>query len=440
MSNIIQSFKNVYISQHNSGYLFDLIISKIIKVHHNYKQLIFNNVHKYKENMIQLQELIFNDSFVNIYNNVSKSGKIDLEEVLIQLNQATVSKFEFILLQDLKNKFQQQAIIDLQEQSQSSNVLYQTKFTENKYITPPLQTQNLKNLTQDIKSQASSDIESQASSDIESQASDFDLIQTHSHQFCSEDSIFTNANYLFKFSLNNAKSIHLDNIKIKCYMYNINEHNNKFHLIEQSSKTLITIPIGYYDINTLLNTISNVLNYKSVNKNKDYVYKAYINTIKNKVCISCETSKDTTDALQTKNILFGISFGNTSRLSNILGFYKDEYFNNNMYMAETHPNINIYDEIYLRLYLNNKEVRRYSSSKKNFYYFQIFDLDMVKSFSKNIIFDYNKNNENISSVFEITQDNLDINELSIEFYDTNTNIINDNIFFKCTITFEYICN
>ena len=77
--NIRESFKKVFVSQRNSGYLFDLIITKILRYSPNYQQIIFNNIHIYKENILDLQELIFNDSFSNIYNNLSKSGNIDLE-------------------------------------------------------------------------------------------------------------------------------------------------------------------------------------------------------------------------------------------------------------------------------------------------------------------------------------------------------------------------
>ena len=62
------------------------------------------NVFK-KDFIIQLQELIYNDSFVNIYNNIQSYGKVDLEEVLIELNKITVLKFEQLLFNDLSEKF-----------------------------------------------------------------------------------------------------------------------------------------------------------------------------------------------------------------------------------------------------------------------------------------------------------------------------------------------
>lgn len=401
MSNIIHSFKNMYISQHNSGYLFDLIISKILKSFPNYQQLVFIHIHKYKENIISLQELIFNDSFANIYNNVSKSGKLDLEEVLIQLNKITVSKFEFILLQDLKDKFQQS--------------------TERTETIPKIP---LSQSGASSKFHVDRDDTEESNSDCPSDE-EVVKIQTRSHQFCSDNAVFINGNYLFKISLNKIKSIRLDNFKIKCNIYNINEYNNKFYLMEQNSKILITIPIGYYNLNNLLETITEILNFKSINRTKDYSYRVWTNLVKNKVCIACESPKD------NKNILFGLSFGNVPELSNMLGFCKEEYFNNNMYMAESYPDVNIFDELYIRLFINNKEVRRYSSSKQNFYYFEIFDLCMKTAFGKNVIFDYR------DTLFEITQDDLDMKDLSIQIYNTHNNIINDTIPFKCIFTFEY---
>lgn len=426
-SNIIQSFKNVFISQRNSGYLFDLIISKISRNFPNYNEIIFANIHKYRENIINLQEFIFNDSFVNIYNNLfkeSQSENVDLEEVLIELNKITVSKFEIIIHKDLKNKSMQITAEPTKITPESTQVT-QKPSESNQVIQKPIESNQVIQVAQQNSIKKNIIMED----DIDVQ----DNYKVLSHQFCSEDAVFENGRYSFQFFLNNVQSINLDNIKIKCNMYNINEYNNKFYLLEQNSKTIITIPMGYYDIDTLLKTITSLLNNVSINKNKDYRFNVYNNKIKNRVFFVCESKEN---ERLNKNTIFGLLFKKDKNyinysLSDMLGFEKDEYFNNNIYVAELHPIVNIYDEVYTKIFLNNKEIRRYSTSKKGFYYFETFDLDMDKDFGKGMHIELSIN------PFEITQNNFDIKDISIQFNNTYDYYIHNIIPFKCIFTFEY---
>jgi hypothetical protein len=427
-SNIIQSFKNVFIAQRNSGYLFDLVVSKILRNFPNYNEIIFANINKYRENIINLQELIFTDSFVNIYNNLfkaSKSENVDLEEVLIELNKITVSKFEIILHNDLKNKFTQK--------SSEYNQVTQ-KPSEYNQVTQVTQKPSEYNQVTQKPSESNQVTQKSIKENIIMENDVQDNYKVLSRQFCSEDAVFENGKYSFQFFLNNVQSINLDNIKIKCNMYNINEYNNKFYLLEQNSKTIITIPMGYYDIDTLLKTITSLLNNVSINKNKDYKFNVYNNKIKNRVFFVCESKEN---ERLNKNTMFGLLFKRDKNyinysLSDMLGFERDEYFNNNIYVAELHPIVNIYDEVYTKIFLNNKEIRRYSTSKKDFYYFDTFDLDMDKDFGKGIQIELS------ISPFEITENNFDIKDISIQFNNTYDYYIHNIIPFKCILTFEYV--
>ena len=85
MSDITESFRNVFISQKNSGYLFELIITKILQNDPHFKQYIINYIDIYKSNIIDLQSFIFEDNFAKIYTEMKSSGSIDLEEILIAL-------------------------------------------------------------------------------------------------------------------------------------------------------------------------------------------------------------------------------------------------------------------------------------------------------------------------------------------------------------------
>ena len=86
MSDITKSFRNVFISQKNSGYLFELIITKILQNNPNYKKYVINYIDLYKSNLIDLQSFIFEDNFANIYNEMKSSESVDLEQILILLN------------------------------------------------------------------------------------------------------------------------------------------------------------------------------------------------------------------------------------------------------------------------------------------------------------------------------------------------------------------
>ena len=48
MSDISQSFRQVFISQKNSGYLFELIITKVLQANPHFKKYIINFIDVYK--------------------------------------------------------------------------------------------------------------------------------------------------------------------------------------------------------------------------------------------------------------------------------------------------------------------------------------------------------------------------------------------------------
>ena len=128
---------------------------------------------------------------------------------------------------------------------------------------------------------------------------------------------------------------------------NINEHNNKIQLIENTSKITIIIPQGNYNIQNLVNIIEQLINDKSVFKSYKIVYDKNRNRIK----ISNE---------KNFNIIFIENEVNNIQLKDILGFTKNEYSSNNIYSSENETNDNIYKEIYIK---NNTE----RSELNNFY-------------------------------------------------------------------------
>mgnify|MGYP003345146354 FL=1 len=115
MSDIIHRFKNVFLSIKNSDYLFNIIINKL-----NQKKIyITENLDLYKQNFLELKNMIFEDYFINIYNDLFNINQnVNLEDVLIKLNQIAVSKFEYILSQEY---IQKQYLYQIQNNNTNTN-------------------------------------------------------------------------------------------------------------------------------------------------------------------------------------------------------------------------------------------------------------------------------------------------------------------------------
>ena len=231
--------------------------------------------------------------------------------------------------------------------------------------------------------------------------------------------------------MKNIKSVNLDNIQIKCNLYNITENNNKFYLIEQDSKILVSIPVGNYNLDSLLSCISESINDVSINANKGYVYKVFNNRFKNKVCFLCDlVDKDKI----LRPVTFGLSFSNAKSnnkpLYKMLGFNKIEYTNSTLYIAEDFHNINIYDELYVRLYIDGKELQKYETSSKDFSFFEKINLDMEKDFGKRVCISF-ENPIDIISGITTTRD------FSVQLSGDYNTSISYPIWFKCVVTFIY---
>ena len=55
IDNLIDSFKQVFISTKNTGYLFDLIVSKTLKNNPEFQPVLFKYINAYKDNMLYLR-------------------------------------------------------------------------------------------------------------------------------------------------------------------------------------------------------------------------------------------------------------------------------------------------------------------------------------------------------------------------------------------------
>lgn len=383
-------FLQIFISDKNSGYLFNLIISKIINVYPHFEPNIMSNMHQYKSNLIDIQKFIFKDYFYNLYNTNPNN---DLEHILISLNQITVKTFENILLKNLSS---------------------------------PNSLQPNNNINQHVKEGVKEHVNDNVKvNDNLDYLEENDLNFTLKH-FLSEDADFKFGRYYYKYILKNVKSLSLHSIKITCNIYNINEYNNKFYILYENTRKLINIPIGYYSISNLLLCLNKLIN-SIENSNSNLQIEVYKDNIKNKIIFVSTLSKQ-----------FGIYFipnnqniYNNYTLQEILGFKNIEYINNSYYISEKHPINNIYDDLYLKIFINDKELHKYNTTKDNFSYYEVVSIDMDKLFGKSITY---KPHIDPYDIYE----NINITTISFQFNNNYKYYLNTPIEFNIILGFEYL--
>jgi hypothetical protein len=410
--------KDIFISQKNSGYLFDIIIKKITTNYPNYRDILMEYIGTYKMNILDLQEYIFNDNVVSIYEN-----KKDLEDVLIDLNKITVSKFEYLLLKDLEKKYNYE-----KNKIKIEHLVPYDTFVDRQQGTFVDRQQG----TFVDRQQDTFDVKKEKEIEYKESVSEDRYNERYIH-FMSNDCYKKDKMYNCNISIDNLKSIDLQSIYLKCDMYNINEYNNKFYIVEQNIKTLITLPIGYYTIQNLLECITKFTNLSSINKNKDYVFKIFLNILKNKVCFTVNNVSNVSsnnNNIHTYSVLFIENEYNYS-LGDILGFNKKVYTNNSIYIADESPNTNIFEKIYVQIFLNEIPLIKYETTKSNFFYYDILHLNMEKDFGKVVSFSSENNQYDIDQEFNLKKIGFKFNNNC----DCNFNL--DNLKFEILMRFEF---
>ena len=366
---------------------------------------------------------------------------------MIKLNQIAVTKFEFIVSQ---NYIQKNYLQQIQQNEQKQNVLIENNLEQNEQKQNVHERINKKNNYKSnkknhvmVKKEERGIIEKKDKNTItENNTTKINFIN-----FFSDDANFINNKYEYDIKIENLKSIYLESINLLYDMYNITNYNNKFYLLEGSHKHLITIPIGFYVIDKLLDIITKSINFVSINKNNDYKFLIYKNKIKNKVYITCDWIKSINDKdikrqdekIRDKSVLdFGIIFvsNNTSQnnysLCEILGFDKNEYLNNNMYIGEKSPIENIYQNIYFKLFINDIEIERYYTTKETFTYYDKINFNLQSNYGNKIC-----HIPNLNTPYDIDEE-LEMNKISFQFNNSIDYIINLPLNFDIVMGFEYI--
>ena len=339
MNNIIKDIKQQYFTLQNINFICDILQNnytieinkdKLFKIQNN----IFNNfLERMHDKDIDIQQL----------NNIL----VELNKLTIQLYLTPENQIETIepeLIQILSSNSSQHLSIESSQSIVKDLIKELVTELKNSVKEPNDTIKEIKEIKEIIKSISDESNLPKSSQQI-SESSEKKYIYLDLYSYSSK---YDKHQYEFTFDIPLQNFI-LKDFKIYSndVFNNINEHNNKIQLIENTSKITIIIPQGNYNIQNLVNIIEQLINDKSVFKSYKIVYDKNRNRIK----ISNE---------KNFNIIFIENEVNNIQLKDILGFTKNEYSSNNIYSSENETNDNIYKEIYIK---NNTE----RSELNNFY-------------------------------------------------------------------------
>ena len=428
--------KEFFISSANSNLILQRSFSDLSETF-NKNQLYFN-VEKYKRNLFDLQNFIFDNYFPEILKEHKQLEQKQVQNVINTLNTLTIGEIKSIIVADIKKT--QQSVNNTDNTSNNQNHLVDKEIqTEQSVQTLPQEEHDIKNnleeflkFEKNIKDEYTKYIESSLNThelkinntlhklqlhleNTQTQLNHFKNIDStltkkspcivkHYH-FFSEDAEYLDEKYKFNIDLKNVKSINIKTFKLECNLYNITEFNHTIHVSEPNQTFTIKIPIGYYNITSLLNIIQSLFNETSNNN-----YSIYLDEHKNKVYFVCKE-------LDYFNLDFDIDNNNIS-IGLLLGFANNKYYQNNKYISENFPISNIFNNIYLKIFANDNELCKYTSTKKTFNYFTTYHLNT--SFKQT--FNYIHQNSDIHDFGKT----INIQNISFELINTPINLLQFN--------------
>lgn len=360
--NIIEQFENVYFSNKNSEYIKNYVHNKVkrnlnIDINQNQNSNLLNSI------LVSVFET-FKDKISKDYSESNEN--FDYESILINLNKMAMIKYESTLEQllinqpienkSVVNKVTSPSVRETQTQTQIQSLIQKQTQTQSK----------IKNI--DEKDQRSFGIQTeQSQSDIKennnnNNNSKYNEVSRINYHFFSEDTSDEQIQEgIFKFNLdiNNINSLKIKLFRLKKDTYNIESNNNVFYIIKDNEKHPIHIPIGYYSISTLV---------KEISKNLLTGFHINYDVIKNRIIIKNTSEEDYK--------IFRLVFPSSDILSigEILGFQEKEYKNSSTYIGEGNPIIEDFNNIYLRLFINDTEIKNVYSTKNDFSYFHYYKM------------------------------------------------------------------
>lgn len=474
VNTIKNNIKHVFLSEQNTSFILNKLNSSINKNDLQNKNIIqFLN----QKDVFELENVIFDTYFDEIYTELNSKNKYSPEEIIIILNKIIISEVENFIIsssslitQNQVNKSKDEKsfkspksvldnnTIDIKENKIKDNDLDKNKDTLTTYNTDKnidndtnkdrnkdTNKDTNKDLNRDLIRDLNRDIEREVEKEIRNLNNLIEISETtlHFFHFFSDDSKRVGNKWSFKLDLQNIKSISLDSFRLNCNFYNINDSNNKFELYESNDTQVVTIiiPHGYYTIDALLNTITNLLNENSPNKFK---YSVSRNQQRNRVYFSSiSNSKLSSKSQYSFSIKFIPNKTNYS-LASILGFTQSEYSNNSSYVSENFPKENIYDDLYMKIFINDINLPKYVSTKNilskqnknesdnsNFFtYFEKFYINMNSNFGKSFVF----NKTNLDN-YDL-ETSINSNYISFEFMNSPFYTLNSDLDFQITLSLE----
>lgn len=442
------NIRDVFLSEQNVLYILGILNNRIDNIEKGSNSI--DQIKLNKGDIKQLEGVIFNVYFDEIYNELVLNNKYSPEGIIIILNKIVVSEVENFIQSTIK-KMEIKNKNVIQETNKSNIEKNKSNIDQNKIkeSTTENNTNNENYSKSNSKTQLIDKKQEHLTTAVQNKEKFSDEIvqmyNVHYFHFFSDDAKRVGTKWTYKLDLENLTSICLQSFRLNCNLYNINEWNNKFELTESNNTQItVTIPPGYYTIDALLNTITNILNEVSPNKMK---YSLTRNQQKNKIHFSSffNSAKLSAKPLLSFNVRFLKSTNTNYSLAEILGFTNVEYMNNSTYISETFPKENIYDDLYVKIRINDIELPKYISTKNNtettqtnivsnFTYFENFSLNMNKNFGKT--FSFNRSLQQCD--FYDFNTPINSNYISFEFYNSPKHILNSNLDFQITTSFETI--
>ena len=361
----IEVIKNQFFSQENMNFIMQIVTNKHINTSH---QILFNASNQ-----------IFNNFIHTIYTQKKHVNPNKIEDLLITLNKMVID-----VIVDTNKNIDTLRINQNNNQDNNENI---NKANGNNYTIEDSVTDGI---TNGITNGVTDCVIEETHPKKSFQNSQILKETKESLYIFSEDCDYNDGIYKLRFNQKNVNSIELKSFELLNDLYNITEYNNKVEITDKTIKKNISIPIGCYNLIELLETMEKCI----IEKFKDSKITMKYNKNKNRIYINNDYPF-TVHFIENDSMFIPLRF--------MLGFDKKEYMNNNNYCSNKEPGLNIYDNIYIKI-LTLEELNKHTC--KDFNFFERLSFNHIDTFS-NIVKLQN---------FDNTIHNMDIDNLSIEFY------------------------
>ena len=354
MKDYIEIIKNNFFSSENIDFIYKILRNK---------NCIIQSSHI---NIFNACNTIFNQFIQTVYSQKKIINPNTIEELLVTLNKMTI---ELIINENQENQ-ENNISQDINNSQNTPLNPYENKIASDKVkneeekLIQNIQKQdenqkavvNISNNNDNIKENNSS-----LSKYIEP------LMSSKKVYIFSEDTIFNDGKY--NFEMKDYFKVKLVSFELLNNLYNITENNNTFEIIDKNIKKRINIPIGCYKLNDLIDNINDKLKSNNI--------KMSLSPYKNRISITRD-NPFSFNFIENENLFIPLRF--------MLGFSNKEYLNNNNYVSNKDPVLNIYDNIYIKIESGNDCQKFNTKSSQNFTFYERIISDQLNTFGQDISF------------------------------------------------------